>query len=76
MILKAEKNRWKRFRTMGLTFIVLAIFFGGGAYFFPTEPFNTSYEWLYLTHEEKESFYMISLVFLAAGGYCLFRNQI
>lgn len=66
---KTEQS--KRFRQMGLVFITLAFLFSAGAFLFPTQaPANLS-EWFFLSKEEKESFYMVSLIFIAAGVYCL-----
>ena len=59
---KAEQQ--KRFRHMGLVFIALAALFSAGAYFFPAD-------WFFLSFEDKESFYMVSVIFIAAGIYCL-----
>jgi len=63
-----------RFFVMGLTFVGMALFFAGGAYLFPTVAPTDMWDWVYLTNEEKESFYMVSLIFLVAGAYCLAKK--
>lgn len=69
-----EKAQLRPFKWMGAAFIGMAIFFAGGAYLFPVEAPIGLPEWFYLSGEEKESFYMISLIFLVASIYC-FRKQ-
>lgn len=64
-----------RFRWMGYAFIAMALFFSGGAYLFPSEAPVGLYDWIYLTAEEKESFYMISGIFIVAGVYCLRKKN-
>lgn len=63
-----------RFKLMSFTFIGLALFFSAAAYLTPNVPPANTYEWMYLTAEEKEPFYMVSLVFLLASGYC-YKNS-
>ena len=71
MISSAEQDRRRRFRQMGCVFIILAIVFSAGAYFFPVEAPLGIPEWVYMSENEKESFYMVSLIFIAAGIYCM-----
>jgi uncharacterized RDD family membrane protein YckC len=65
-----------RFKQMGYAFIAMAVFFAAGAYLFPVEPLSAEFEWVFLTEEEKESFYMVSTIFVVAGAYCLRRPKI
>lgn len=74
MKIKTHASHLKRFKWMGTTFIALALFFAGGAYLFPTVAPEGFYDWVYLTTEEKESFYMVSAIFLVASVYC-FRKK-
>lgn len=73
---RKQELHLQRFKQMGYAFIAMALFFGVGAYLFPTEPLSASYEWVYLTDEEKESFYMVSLIFIVAGIYCLRKPSV
>ncbi len=66
----------QRFKQMGYAFIAMAFFFAAGAYVFPVEPFSERYDWVYLAEEEKESFYMVSTIFIVAAAYCLRRPKL
>lgn len=74
MITKLTKSELDRFKWMGFAFIGLALFFGGGAYLFPATASEHFYDWAYLSPEEKEPFYMVSLIFFVAGLYCFRKN--
>ncbi len=67
----SNTEQLKRFRRMGLVFLALALFFSLGAYLFPTAIQSELPHWFSLSESEKESFYMVSLIFVAAGIYCI-----
>lgn len=67
-IAKLRAERKKRILYLGLFLMVFALLISTFAYFSHTDYIN---QFVTVTHEENESYYMISSVFVVMGLFCL-----